>query len=91
MERRAYSVLLRVLFFSYTRRISGEGKPATTLELAGLASLRLSHTKAKETVNQDCHFNRVIANQLFFAALIFLLQYLFQRCSRHEFFTCLLS
>ena len=38
MERLTYWVLLRELFFSYTRTISGEGNPATTLELAGLAS-----------------------------------------------------
>lgn len=34
-------------FFSYMRRISVEGKLATTLELAELASPRLSHAKEK--------------------------------------------
>jgi len=38
MAQRAYLVLVR-LFFSYTRRISVKGKPDTTLELVGLASL----------------------------------------------------
>lgn len=68
-ERRAYLVLVRI-FLSYTRRISGEGKRDTTLELAGLASCRQAHKSKRGQSIKTAPSNYATANQLFLAAFI---------------------